>query len=878
MKLKLPAFLQRKRAAKESKTRAAPQLSGNMKPASLARVRLLLLVTATGLIAVMGYFVFQVMSLQIVQAMEQETELTTSVVAARVASMAEYYGNSAALLAKDPEIAALLKNGNLALRGAREESLRYVFPTAINVRLLPPGLTEVDMQASPPLGYAALAQMRAAEENATPPPIEFNPQQKNVNIVRRVMDPAGSGVVGHIMLTLSNDVVLDILSGLQKMGGYIELQQVGAVETPAVIATQGDASFKSGDPERVVPVPSTLWQVAYWPATSIAVYLAKVGSWVLAAFAVCAALMIILMWMLFRRISNALRLDEVSLVTLMKDFRDGRVKREYPVGLKELQDSMEFMVQLATGAQEAVQKRSPAPREHDTHATPEQLSESVAALGQELSRPERQQATGTADFTAGAPVDNLLVEENLPLFGENDPASVDASIFRAYDIRGVVDRSLTTGTVFQIGRAVGSETLQRGRNTVVVGRDGRLSGPVLSNALIEGILSTGCDVKDIGCVPTPVLYFATYYLDTHTGVIVTGSHNPPDYNGLKIVIDGETLSGESIQGLRERIESQNLISGQGSLEKINVVPDYMERIRGDVSLARPLRVVVDCGNGVAGGVAPELLRALGCEVTELFCEVDGNFPNHHPDPSKEDNLQDLIATVRDGHADVGLAFDGDGDRLGVIATSGNIVWPDRVLMLFAIDILERNPGGQIIYDVKCTRHVDSIVREHGGEPLMWKTGHSFIKAKIKESGALLAGEMSGHIFINERWYGFDDGIYAAARLLEILARDERECQAVFDALPDSVNTPELNVQMQEGEPPVFIRRLLENAHFEDATISTIDGLRADFADGWGLVRASNTTPVLVLRFEADTEAALQRIMGEFRRVMLQVDAGLELPF
>lgn len=880
MKLKLPAFSRRTTASGEATSRVAPKLTGNMQPVSLARIRLLLLVSAIGLQAAMSYFVFQLMSLRIAHAMQQETEITTSMVVARVSSMAEYFGDSAALLAKNPEIAGLLKSGSLAQRSAREESLRYVFPTAINVRLLPPGLNNVDKEASPPLSYAALAQMRAAEESAVPPPIEvhlFNTPQQHVNIVRRVMDPAGSGVVGHIMLSLSYDVVQDILDGTQKMGGYIELQQDGARGAPVVIATQGDASIRNGEAERIVPIPSTRWQVAYWPATSSLTYLGQIGMWVLVAFLACAVTLAALVWLLFRRITNALRIDEVSLVTLMKDFRDGRVRRDYASGLAELKDSMEFMVQLAAGAQNAVQKRSPVPREHDEHAGSEQPGQSVAAPAEEPGKPERKQESESADFLAGARTDNLVVEE-APLHIDEQDVAVEASIFRAYDIRGVVDQTLTVSTVRQIGRAVGSETLQRGRNTVVVGRDGRLSGPVLSSALIEGILSTGCDVKDIGCVPTPVLYFATYYLDTQSGVIVTGSHNPPDYNGLKIVIDGETLSGESIQGLRERIEAQNFISGQGNLEAINVTPDYIERIRDDVSLARPLRVVLDCGNGVAGGVAPELLRALGCEVTELYCEVDGNFPNHHPDPSKPDNLRDLIAAVESGHADVGLAFDGDGDRLGVVSPNGSIIWPDRVLMLFAMDILERNPGGQIIYDVKCTRFLDSVIREHGGDPLMWKTGHSFIKAKIKETGALLAGEMSGHIFINERWYGFDDGIYAAARLLEILAKDERNSQEIFDALPDSVNTPELNVAMREGEPPVFIGQLLENAHFEDASISTIDGLRAEFSDGWGLVRASNTTPVLVLRFEADNDAALQRIMGEFRRVMLQVDAGLKLPF
>jgi len=571
---------------------------------------------------------------------------------------------------------------------------------------------------------------------------------------------------------------------------------------------------------------------------------------------------------MFRKISNALRVDEVSMVTLLKDFRSGHARREYPNGLAELRDTLQFMTQLA-----------------NTHTT---RRFGAVDTGQE-DAPDEPPGKGTdagsdeagvaADFGSGIRSDNLIVEEEPADTGvEAEVDGIDPSIFRAYDIRGIVDRTLTARAVELIGRAIGSEALQRGRNAVVVGRDGRLSGPVLSSALIRGIISTGCDVKDVGCVPTPVLYFAIHYLDTQTGAMVTGSHNPPDYNGLKIVIDGETLSGESIQSLRERIEAARFISGQGSVQSVNIVPDYLERIRGDISLKRPLRVVIDCGNGVAGNVAPELFRTIGCEVTELFCEVDGNFPNHHPDPSKEDNLRDLIAAVKSKQADLGLAFDGDGDRLGVVASDGRIVWPDRVLMLYAADILERNPGGLIIYDVKCTRFLDSVIRDHGGKPLMWKTGHSFIKAKIRETGALLAGEMSGHIFINERWFGFDDGLYAGARLLEILAGNTRSSGEVFADLPDSINTPELNVAMHEGEPAVFMDRLLETAHIEGASITTIDGLRADFDDGWGLVRASNTTPVLVLRFEADDTAGLARIMGEFRRVMLQIEPGLKLPF
>jgi len=874
MKFPLPGSRKAGKVAKKETSKPS-RAGGTAQPASLTRVRTQLLFAGFMLLSALAYILFQVMAIYIVAAKNQETTTTTDLLAARVAAMADYYGASAALLAKDPEIADILMIGTPAQRSAREESLRYVFPTAINVRLLPPGITMVDPQASPPLSYAALAQMSAAENGDKPPPVEvhlFNTPQQHVNIVRKVMDPAGTGVVGHIMLSLSNDVLQGIFDDLKELHGYIELRQDGERGAPVVVASRGDPAIKSGQPERVVPIEHTRWQIAWWPETSSLAYLSGISIWVIAALLTTALLFAALVIVLFRRLVNALRQDEVTIVTLMKDFRDGRVRRDLNNGLVELQPTIEFMVQLAASAKDAGNRRRSAPRERDDDGLYETPSAAISVDEKAVHRPER-----AADFTSSITGDNLILEEG-PLDTEAAAAGIDPSIFRAYDIRGVVEKTLTVDAVRLIGRAIGSEALQRGRNEIVVARDGRLSGPILVEALVEGITSTGCDVKDIGCVPTPVLYFATYYLDTQTGVVVTGSHNPPDYNGLKIVIDGETLSGESIQDLRERIEAGNFISGTGSVETINVIPDYIERIRGDVSLARPLRVAIDCGNGVAGAVAPDLLRSLGCTLIELYCEVDGNFPNHHPDPSKTANLTDLINAVRTGHADVGLAFDGDGDRLGVVASDGTIIWPDRVLMLYAMDILERNPGGQIIYDVKCTRHLDRIIREHGGEPLMWKTGHSFIKAKIRESGALLAGEMSGHIFIKERWYGFDDGLYAAARLLEILGKDMRNSTEVFAELPDSVNTPELNIPMREGEPQAYIGRLLENAHFENATVSTIDGLRVDFEDGWGLVRASNTTPVLVLRFEADSDAALARIMEEFRRLMLQIKGDLALPF
>jgi phosphomannomutase / phosphoglucomutase len=451
-------------------------------------------------------------------------------------------------------------------------------------------------------------------------------------------------------------------------------------------------------------------------------------------------------------------------------------------------------------------------------------------------------------------------------------------IFKAYDIRGVVGKSLTPPIVRAIGRALGSLAQERGRDTMVVGRDGRLSGPELSAAVAEGIRASGTNVIDVGMVTTPMTYFAAHHLDTQSSVMVTGSHNPPDYNGLKMVVDGTTLSGADIQGLRERIDGDRLASGAGGSRTADIAQAYYDRVADHIRLARPLKIAVDCGNGVAGAFAPTLFRRLGCDVTEMFCEVDGHFPNHHPDPSKPENLRDLIALLANGGHDLGLAFDGDGDRLGVVTRDGHIIYPDRQLMLFAADVLAREPGATIIYDVKSTRNLKPWIVRHGGVPLLWKTGHSLIKGKMKDVGAALAGEMSGHTFFKERWYGFDDGLYAGVRLLEILAR-HADPSAVLDALPDAVSTPELNVACAEGEHHALVAKMAESAKFPGATdIVRIDGLRVEYPDGFGLARGSNTTPVIVLRFEADDAAALERIKAEFRRVLDAAKPGIALPF
>jgi phosphomannomutase / phosphoglucomutase len=451
-------------------------------------------------------------------------------------------------------------------------------------------------------------------------------------------------------------------------------------------------------------------------------------------------------------------------------------------------------------------------------------------------------------------------------------------IFKAYDIRGIVGKTLTAPVVQSVGQALGTLAQERGRDTLVVGRDGRLSGPELAGALATGIRASGANVVDIGMVTTPISYFAAHHLQTQCSVMVTGSHNPPDYNGLKMVIAGDTLAGDEIKALRTRIEAGELKRGAGTLRSADVAPAYFDRIAGDVRLARPMKIAIDCGNGVAGAYAPTLFRRLGCEVTELFCEVDGRFPNHHPDPSQPENLRDLIACLASTDNEIGIAFDGDGDRLGVVTKDGRTIYADRQLMLFAADMLTRRPGAMIIYDVKSTRNLKPWIEQHGGKPLLWKTGHSLIKAKMKETGAELAGEMSGHTFFKERWYGFDDGLYAGARLLEILSRDA-DASAALHAIPDSLSTPELNIACADASPHALIDKLAATASFPGAVdVIRIDGLRVEYPDGFGLARASNTTPVIVLRFEADDAAALARIQGEFRRVLSQAMPGRPLPF
>jgi phosphomannomutase/phosphoglucomutase len=849
--MKLPFRADKGGASRKASAKPAKSKPTRRADTSLRKLFMSLVLFALPLLVIPPLVVNWQAGKQIKSASAGQASLSAQMYAGNVQNWVERQIATAELIAKDVEIARLLQNGNAAAWRTKSLALGYLFPDSIRVRLLPPGLAEEDMNASPPITFAAVDMIRVAETSASQPPMEVHaagtPQQ-HINLVRRVLDPSGRRIAGHIMVSFPAQGLQNMLKKTS-VPGMAELQQSGSL----VLASQGDADMKSGAPQGKSAIGGSRWRIAYWvPKAGIGGQSMLMSGLLVAAIA--ALLLLPIAMMLYKKLLAALRRDQAACLTIVKDLRELRSKPTQPVAaVAEMGDTLELMSREADkGMMSAAPKKK-------------------------VFKPDQRPVD--VDNIEEVESDLLFDKSALQISQANrGEGGINASIFKAYDIRGIVGETLTAEVVYQLGRALGSEAYFRGEQIVVVGRDGRVSGPELSEALINGLKSTGRDVKDIGLVPTPVLYFAAQQLGTGSGVMLTGSHNPPEYNGLKMVIAGDTLASEAIQELHKRIETGDLLTGDGTVESVDIMQDYIEKITSDVQVIRPLKVVIDCGNGAAGEAAPLLFKSLGCNVEELFCEIDGNFPNHHPDPSKPENLTALIKAVQQQGADLGFAFDGDGDRLGVVDSNGRVIWPDRLMMLFAADVLSRNPGAQIIYDVKCSKNLANAIAQSGGEPLMWKTGHSLIKAKMKETGALLAGEMSGHIFFKERWFGFDDALYAGARLLEILANDDRSADDVFAALPDSYNTPELNIAMAEGEPAVFMEKLSSSTGFENAQLTTIDGMRAEFEDGWGLVRASNTTPNLVLRFEADDELALFRIQEEFRRVMLETEPGLVLPF
>ncbi|AHF65303.1 MULTISPECIES: phosphomannomutase/phosphoglucomutase [Pseudomonas] len=763
-----------------------------------------------------------------------------------------------------------LQNKDTAALAALQQQLKW--DGLIGARIDPKGLNDVDPQGSLPVSFATLDMLNdAAQGQVAPPEARKLGERWVIYSAAPVRADPTQPVLGTLLLAFDPQRLINALPAMPTDAGKVVLSQQFGTGQEQVFLQRGDAgggkatSFDTGHAN---------WKLEFTPGSS----LTASPSLLLLLLAAIIALTGALLGLHFneRALQRRIGEDARQLNQLLQELSDGKAVKPFGLSLEALNSLAQTLARFSPrGPQHLV-----ASEEADTaNSARNSVSTPFAAPDTQWTDPLFQD-TDILDIDLLDENQDFLRSEHPPVMSsqESTAPTLPDNIFRAYDIRGVVGDTLNAETAYWIGRAIGSESLAQNEPNVSVGRDGRLSGPELVQQLIQGLHDSGCHVSDVGLVPTPALYYAANVLAGKTGVMLTGSHNPKDYNGFKIVIAGDTLANEQIQALHERIKTNNLTSQKGSITKVDILDRYFQQIKNDIVMARKLKVVVDCGNGAAGVIAPQLIEALGCEVISLFEEVDGNFPNHHPDPGKLENLEDLIAKVKETGADLGLAFDGDGDRVGVVTNKGNVVYPDRLLMLFALDVLKRNPGADIIFDVKCTRRLTPLISEHGGRPVMWKTGHSLIKKEMKKSGALLAGEMSGHIFFKERWFGFDDGIYSAARLLEILSQESQSAEDLFETFPNDISTPEINIKVTDVTKFSIIEALEKDAQWGDAKLTSIDGVRVDYPNGWGLVRASNTTPVLVLRFEAETEAELQRIKDVFHAEINKVAPDLKLPF
>jgi phosphomannomutase/phosphoglucomutase len=785
-----------------------------------------------------------------------------------------------------PETVSALGTFDPLLIAAQGRDLTTLVPNATRVDIILKGKAEVDLSAATPISFAALDVIKRAETSPFVGPEASQANQQPVFYVAQPVTDQGV-VAGVLFAAISMDYFYQPLKSFPNDLGLVTVEQQFESTSPRVVMQFGADSTKA-PVQRKLEAPN--WSLMFRPsAESAAPILDPLA--LTAPLAVAIALMLAGVYFSYSWLFRALESDAATLtdyVTRLVRGRGGNLDR-YQLPLFQ---------QIAIAANRFA--RSAGEGGDDEEIAPKKAKKTAAAEPAEenADTDSNDDDFSADDFSADdfaedappediAPADFLEVTDNrdnnfgIEVTEDVSPVEagleLDPQIFRAYDIRGIVTTNLTEDVVYWIGRAFGAEAIGLQQSKVTVGCDGRLSSPALKTALAKGLTESGLDVMDVGEVPTPLLYYSTYALDTGTGIMITGSHNPPDYNGLKMVLAGETLAEERIARLHERIVKNEFVEGEGDLESFDVEDHYIDRICNDIAIAQSMKVVVDCGNGVAGRIAPRLISELGCEVVPLYCEIDGNFPNHHPDPADPANLQDLITVVKAENADLGIAFDGDGDRLGVVTSKGEIIWPDKLLMLFARDIVGRNPGADVIFDVKCSRHLNSVIAEYGGRPIMWKTGHSHMKAKLRETGALLAGEFSGHICFGERWYGFDDALYSAARLLEIVGGESRSAEELFAEFPVTFSTPEIKVESTEDTKFGVVERLAAEADFGDGTVSNIDGIRVDYPDGWGLVRPSNTSPVLTLRFEADGQSALDRIQALFKKALLTVDSTLKFP-
>ncbi len=821
-------------------------------------------------------------------------QLTETLFESHAKSYTDYFNlklgqlqNQLSHVADNHELLVALQNSDSAALSELEQSALANIPDLDHVKFLILGSASLN-QEQLKLSFPEIDMVNRAEKGEqVSAEAHTHKGQQLVRMVQSVTAPNSNTALGVILASFSLDALKDQLSSFDSSYGSVQLEQVFRGSDPQLLIQTGEI-FNTDQPILESKLLSPHLRVLFQPSKKLAQEntLSAWVFWLPLAFALLVATISTLV--AYVQLRNSVRGDAITLVNYCRELISGRAGKEPAFSLSLFHSMAKTLAFTERGS--PLMSNGTAP---DIEEEPEQ---------EKISQPSKPGTMEVSDLIEAELNDEDILDLDLPSISgfdndnENDeekkedkvsnvkepieqpPASISPEIFRAYDIRGIVDESLNTETAYRIGQAVGSEAAAQGEKSIVIGADGRLSSPELCAALAQGLRDTGRNVINIGMVPTPLVYYATHNTDAKSGIVVTGSHNPSNYNGFKIVIAGKTLANDEIQSLRERIEKRDFCTGGGILEDMEIVNHYIERIVSDIAMAKPLKVVVDCGNGVASVVAPKLIESLGCEVIPLFCEIDGRFPNHHPDPGKPENLQDLIAAVAEHKADIGIAFDGDGDRVGVVTNKGTIIWPDRLMMLFAKDVCSRNPGADIIYDVKCTRRLAGLISNYGGRPIMWKTGHSLIKAKMRATGALLAGEMSGHIFFKERWFGFDDGLYSAARLLEILSLSTSDADTLFLSFPDDISTPELNIEVTEQSKFNIVEKLQESIKFDDAEITTIDGVRADFNNGWGLVRASNTTPVLVLRFGAEDEPALEIIKDRFKQALLAVEPTLNIPF
>ncbi|HEY8037020.1 MAG TPA: phosphomannomutase/phosphoglucomutase [Methylobacter sp.] len=849
-------------------------------------VRLFSLVSALAVLMILtaGAGVYWISAAQIAQSKQDSAAAVAQSVALGISAQVNLLTNMLEKMAQDPEVLAAVTSGDAAQLTAMSAKLEKHLPDILKVRLLLPGVSELDDKSVPKMGYADLDMVRETfTKNQLPAVQGDNGPDRHLAITRRIMQ--NDQAVGVILASLNYGFIGKTVQAAELKDGHLELKQAALV----LGAAGQPANAEPADDAQKIKVANTGWEMHYQPVGTVS----PVGLNIIVGIVMFSVSLALLGFFIgYRKLSGLLTQDMGSVLKACKDMMTHKLQDTYPVKLTEMNAVISTLAQF-----KRVMDHQDDDVAGDNNAVASEMNSffnesddylDAPIIGKTAQYQEHESQTAMFSAQSGESTAALskpeIVENTVP-DSFDMPISIKKAadpgiIFRAYDIRGIVGKTLTKDVVYDIGRALGTQAKEHGCKIMVVGRDGRTSSPALAEALAKGIIATGLNVLDIGMVPTPVLYFVARHTEGRSGVMITGSHNPADYNGLKMVINGETLAGEKIQQLKTCIGKQAYATGTpGSIEQNNQFSnEYIGIISEDIHIARPMTIVLDCGNGVAGELGPMLLKTLGCDVRELFCDIDGTFPNHHPDPSNPKNLTELIATVKHYKADIGIAFDGDGDRLGVVDSDGKIIWPDRQMMLFAKDVLAGKPGSEIIYDVKCTRHLANQITKYGGKPTMWKTGHSLMKAKLKETGAKLAGEMSGHIFFNDRWFGFDDALYSAARLIEILSKDTRSSADVFADFPDSINTPELNVTLEEGENFTFIDSLFKAANFADGKITDIDGMRVDFPNGWGLVRASNTTPSLVIRFEADSEAAMSSIQEQFRQLMKKIKPDIALPF